>query len=141
MGRPGWTAEIEVDADLGKVPGDPVEAAKYAVDQVRRLASPYVKVEHHGTDGITRTWLVDTADGTVNDIGPTRTESERDDEPVPADSLCEWSDGRHYDGLYRLVDREYGETTVSCGNHLADTVSGIGDVLVTPYKKDGESDG
>jgi len=137
--RPGWTAEIEVDADLGKVPSDPVEAAKYAVDQVRRLSSPWVKVEHH-EDGVTRTWLVDTSDGTVTDIGPSHSDPDRDDATPPVDSLCEWADGRHYDGMFRLVDQEDGEVTVSCGNHLADWASGIGDVLVTPYKENGETD-
>lgn len=66
---PGWTAEIEVDADLDKIPDGPVEAAKYAVNQVRRLAEPCVTVFRHNDDDTIDSWMVDTLNGQVTYIG------------------------------------------------------------------------
>lgn len=138
--RPGWTAEIMVDADLGKVPNDPIEAAKYAVDQVRRLAHPVVKVEQH-TAVETTTWLVDTTDGSITAIGTSGGDlegswAERSDET--------WHDccyliipgagsSAHHGGLYRLQFSENPDDyTISCGAHLGEMVTDEG-AHVSPY--------
>ena len=63
--------EIEIDADLSKVPDGPIEAAKYALDQVHRLADPLVVVHRFNADGTLDNWMVDTSDGAVAVIGNT----------------------------------------------------------------------
>lgn len=125
-------------ADLSKIPDGPVEAAKYAMDQVAQLASSWVKAEHH-VAGVTETWLVDTSDGTVTHIGVSRSDPDREDfEPKP-ESNCNWGNGgSHFGGEFRVEDLEEGEWVVSCGNHLADTIGGQAYVMVSPHEKNGD---
>lgn len=138
MRRDGWTAEVTLAADLSKVPDGPVEAAKYAMDQVPQLASSWVKAEHH-VAGTTETWLVDTSDGTVTHIGVSNSDPDREDfEPMP-NSPCEWVDGDHYGGVFRLEDlSEKNEWWLSCGNHLADSMGGHDYVMVSPHNENGD---
>lgn len=135
MARPGWTAEIVVDADLSKIPDGPVEAAKYAVDQVRRLASPIVTVYHHRPDGVAMTYIVDTNDGGVTEVGEMTAEmtpEQREEYVAEAEAtLCEWAARSHDSTIWSLrfsPDRE--DSAISCSAHLGELMDERGAIVV-----------